>query len=83
MLLSACLDIIKTREKSPGDIYRRIFEEARSGLLKASSTDTILGSLLAFSSMLQNQQIVRQRPSETHRCAYNSLWPSITELSVN
>lgn len=63
MLLSACLDIIKTREKSPGDIYRRIFEEARSGLLKASSTDTILGSLLAFSSMLQNQQIVRQIPS--------------------
>jgi FKBP12-rapamycin complex-associated protein len=58
MLLSACLDIIKTREKSPTDTYRRIFEEAKAGLLKASSTDAVLGSLLAFGAMLQNQQIV-------------------------
>lgn len=58
MLLSACLDILKTREKSPGETYRRIYEEGKAGLLKASSTDTILGSLLAFSAMLQNQQIV-------------------------
>ncbi len=59
MLLSACLEIIKTREKSPNEKYRRIFDEARSGLLKASSTDTVLGSLLAFGAMIQNQQIVR------------------------
>jgi FKBP12-rapamycin complex-associated protein len=58
MLLSACLDIVKTREKSSVDAYRRIFEEARSGLSKTSSTDVILGSLLAFGAMLQNQQIV-------------------------
>jgi FKBP12-rapamycin complex-associated protein len=59
MLLSACLDIIKTREKSPDETYRKLFDEARSGLLRASSTDTILGSLLAFGAMIQNQQIVR------------------------
>jgi FKBP12-rapamycin complex-associated protein len=58
MLLSACLDIIKTRERTSSEIYRSIFEEAKSGLLKANSVDTILGSLLAFSSMLQNQHIV-------------------------
>lgn len=34
-----------------------IFEEAKSGLLKANSVESILGSLLAFSAMLQNQQI--------------------------
>jgi FKBP12-rapamycin complex-associated protein len=68
MLLSACLDILKTREKSPGDTYRRIFEEAKSGLLKASSTDTILGSLLAFSSMLQNQQIVSRALHSSMGC---------------
>lgn len=62
MLLSACLDIIKTREKSPTDTYRRIFEEAKAGLLKASSTDAVLGSLLAFGAMLQNQQIVSGVP---------------------
>lgn len=58
MLLSVCLEIVKSREKSPTDTYRRIFEEARFGLVKASSTDTVLGSLLAFGAMLQNQQIV-------------------------
>ena len=58
MLLSVCLEIIKTREKSPNEIYRKIFEEARAGLLKASSTDSVLGSLLAFGAMIQNQQIV-------------------------
>lgn len=57
MLLSACLDIVKTRERSSSETYRSIFEEAKSGLLKANSVDTILGSLLAFSAMLQNQQI--------------------------
>lgn len=58
MLLSACLDILKSRERSSNEIYRAIFEEAKSGLLKASSVDSILGSLLAFSAMLQNEQIV-------------------------
>lgn len=58
MLLSACLDIVKSRERASGEIYRSIFEEAKSGLLKANSVDSILGSLLAFSAMLQNQQIV-------------------------
>ena len=58
MLLSACLDIIKAREKSPTETYRKIFEEARSVLVKAGPTDAILGSLLAFGSMLQNQHIV-------------------------
>lgn len=59
MLLSACLDIIKTREtKSGNEVYRKIFEEAKSGLLKAASVDSILGSLLAFGAMLQNQQLV-------------------------
>ncbi|ORY29148.1 armadillo-type protein [Naematelia encephala] len=57
LLLSDCLDILKTREKTPNDIYRKIFEEARSGLRKASSTESILGSLLAFGAMLRNQQI--------------------------
>ncbi|GMK56480.1 hypothetical protein CspeluHIS016_0303200 [Cutaneotrichosporon spelunceum] len=57
MLLSSCLDILKTRERSSNEIYQAIFEEAKSGLLKASSVDSILGSLLAFSAMLQNQQI--------------------------
>lgn len=57
MLLSACLDIVKTRERSSAEVYRMIFEEAKSGLLKASSVESILGSLLAFSAMLQNQQI--------------------------
>ncbi|WOO83672.1 Serine/threonine-protein kinase tor2 [Vanrija pseudolonga] len=58
MLLSACLDIIKTREtKSGNEVYRKIFEEAKSGLLKAASVDSILGSLLAFGAMLQNQQL--------------------------
>ena len=59
MLLSACLDIVKTRDKSPTETYRKIFDEARSGLLRASSTDSILGSLLAFGAMIQSQQIVR------------------------
>lgn len=58
MLLSSCLDTMKVRERSSSDIYQNIFEEAKSGLLKASSVDSILGSLLAFSAMLQNQQIV-------------------------
>ena len=58
MLLSACLEIVKSREKTSTETYRKIFDEARSGLLKANSTDTILGSLLAFGAMLQNQQIV-------------------------
>lgn len=49
---------MKVRERSSSDIYQNIFEEAKSGLLKASSVDSILGSLLAFSAMLQNQQIV-------------------------
>jgi FKBP12-rapamycin complex-associated protein len=62
MLLSACLEIVKTREKASTDTYRKIFEEARSGLLKANSTDSILGSLLAFGAMLQNQQIVSYKP---------------------
>lgn len=57
MLLSACLDIVKTRERSSAEVYRMIFEEAKSGLLKANSVESILGSLLAFSAMLQNQQI--------------------------
>ncbi|WWC91382.1 uncharacterized protein L201_006326 [Kwoniella dendrophila CBS 6074] len=56
-LLSACLDIIKTREKSPTETYRKIFEEARSGLVKANSSDAVLGSLLSFGAMLQNQQL--------------------------
>lgn len=62
MLLSSCLDIMKARERSSNEIYQAIFEEAKSGLLKASSVDSILGSLLAFSAMLQNQQIVSNRP---------------------
>ncbi|WVQ81658.1 hypothetical protein IAT38_003783 [Cryptococcus sp. DSM 104549] len=57
MLLSQCLDIIKTRDRPTNETYRKIFEEARSGLLKPSSTETVLGSLLAFNSMLQNQQL--------------------------
>ncbi|OXG23734.1 FKBP12-rapamycin complex-associated protein [Cryptococcus neoformans Ze90-1] len=58
MLLSTCLDTLKTRGDRPStDTYRKIFEEARLGLLKASSTESILGSLLAFNSMLQNQQL--------------------------
>lgn len=60
MLLSACLDIVKTREKTPTQTYRKIFDEAKSGLLKGSSTDSTLGSLLAFNSMLENQQLVGQ-----------------------
>ncbi|KAL7421428.1 phosphatidylinositol kinase-related protein kinase tor1 [Cryptotrichosporon argae] len=60
MLLSACLDIIKTREKQPGEIYRKIFDEAKNGLVKAGSVDTVLGSLLAFGAMLQNQQLSMQ-----------------------
>lgn len=70
MLLSACLDIIKAREKSPTETYRKIFEEARSVLIKAGPTDAILGSLLAFGSMLQNQHIVSltpRLPGETSR----------------
>jgi FKBP12-rapamycin complex-associated protein len=59
MLLSACLRLVKEREKTPTDVYRRIFEEARSGLLKAGSTDSILGSLHAVGAMLDNQQLVR------------------------
>lgn len=58
MLLSACLRLVKEREKSPTDVYRRIFEEARSGLQKAGSTDSILGSLHAIGAMLDNQQLV-------------------------
>ena len=55
MLLSACLDIVKTREKDPWDTYKKIFDEARAGLNRAGSIDTVLGSLLAFGAMLQNQ----------------------------
>ena len=58
MLMSACLDIIKTREKSQTETYKKIFEEARAVLVRASSTDAILGSMLAFGAMLQNQQLV-------------------------
>lgn len=58
MLLSACLDIIKAREKSPTETYRKTFEEAKSVLVKAGPTDAILGSLLAFGAMLNNQHIV-------------------------
>ena len=58
MLLSACLDIIKARERSPTETYRRIFEEAKSVLVKAGPTEAILGSLLAFGAMLNNQHIV-------------------------
>jgi FKBP12-rapamycin complex-associated protein len=58
MLLSACLEIIKTREKSPDEAYRKIFEEARLTLMKTAATDAILGSLLAFGAMLQNHHIV-------------------------
>jgi FKBP12-rapamycin complex-associated protein len=50
--------LVKEREKSPTDVYRRIFEEARSGLQKAGSTDSILGSLHAVGAMLDNQQLV-------------------------
>ncbi|RXK37153.1 atypical/PIKK/FRAP protein kinase [Tremella mesenterica] len=57
MLMSACLENIKAREKSHSEIYRKIFEEARIGLARGSSTEAILGSLHAFSAMLQNQSI--------------------------
>ncbi|WVQ75374.1 hypothetical protein IAR50_004994 [Cryptococcus sp. DSM 104548] len=58
MLLSISLDTVKARGDRPStDTYRKIYEEARVGLLKASSTDVILGSLLAFNAMLQNQHI--------------------------
>lgn len=85
MLLSACLDIIKTRDKNAGDIYRRIFEEAKSGLMKASSTDTILGSLLAFSSMLQNQHLVRRGAVTHHVLTMQSMgayYQNICELTL-
>ena len=59
MLLSSCLRLVKEREKDPHDMYKRIFEEARSGLLKAGSTDSVLGSLHAVGAMLDNQQLVR------------------------
>jgi FKBP12-rapamycin complex-associated protein len=59
LLLSACLKLVKDRERSATDVYRRIFEEAHSGLQKASSTESILGSLHAVGSMLDNQQLVR------------------------
>ena len=59
MLLSACLRLVKEREKDPQDMYKRIFEEARSGLQKAGSTDSVLGSLHAVGAMLDNQQLVR------------------------
>lgn len=39
-------------------MYKRIFEEARSGLQKAGSTDSVLGSLHAVGAMLDNQQLV-------------------------
>lgn len=58
MLLSACLDILKSRERPSNEMYQAIFEEAKNGLLKATSVDSILGSLLAFRAMLQNEQIV-------------------------
>nr|ODN92931.1 atypical/PIKK/FRAP protein kinase [Cryptococcus depauperatus CBS 7855] len=58
MLLSTCLDIVKARGDRPAnETYRRIFDEARVGLLKAGSTEVILGSLLAYNAMLQNQQL--------------------------
>lgn len=59
MLLSACLKLVKEREKSPHEMYKRIFEEARTGLQRAGSTDSILGSLHAVGAMLDNQQLVR------------------------
>ena len=59
MLLSVCLVIIRTREKAPIDTYRKVFEEGRAVLVKPSSTDVILGSLLAFKAITENQEIVR------------------------
>ena len=64
LLLSACLEIVKNREREQDDTYKRLFNEARNGLGKVGqtvSTENILGSLLAFGSMLQNQQLVRNQ----------------------
>jgi hypothetical protein len=84
MLLSACLDIVKTREKSSVETYRKIFEEARSGLSKTSSTDVVLGSLLAFGAMLQNQQIVRLIPCCASSCLIpDSQWQNTTNRYAN
>jgi FKBP12-rapamycin complex-associated protein len=58
MLLVSCLDIVRVREKNPTETYRRIFEEARSGLQKGGSVDSILGSLLAIASLLAGSQMV-------------------------
>jgi hypothetical protein len=58
LLLSACLDIARQRDKGARDTFIKIYEEARAGLIKATSSDVVLGSLLAVSSMLQFQQMV-------------------------
>lgn len=58
MLLSACLEICKTRDKDPTATFTKIFEEGKSVMQKGGPTDAILGSMLAFGSMLQNQHPV-------------------------
>lgn len=56
--MTACLEILGDREATPTETYKRIFDEAKAGLMKSTSVDTVLGSLLAFSCMLYKQQIV-------------------------
>ena len=81
MLLSSCLDIVKTRDRNPGETYKRIFEEGRTGLLKASSTESVLGSLLAFNSMLSNQHIVGYM--SIHVDTDHSRWRTTIETSAS
>ena len=91
-LLSACLDIIKSRDRSPDDMYRKLFLEARNGLGKATQSvpvDTVLGSLLAFAAMLENQQLVRSSKVDLTLCtdqkrrSPTSMWLFARTLSVS
>jgi len=59
LLLRESLDICKTRDDDPTPNFETIFTEAKSVLQKGGSTDSILGSMLAFGAMLQNTHIVR------------------------
>ena len=60
LLLSVALDIVKTRDPDPSERFGLVFDEAKSVMQKGGPTDAILGSMLAFGAMLQNQHPVRQ-----------------------